>query len=74
MALYVEARREQHNRDTALAWQTANLTRAKKLPNLSRLLIVAPDKKAQTLDEQRQMLKILSQRYGGSVRTLRMDG
>ena len=70
IALWVETRREQHNRDMTLAWQTANLTNAKKLPGLERLLVKPPEAKTQSPSEMRAMLQTLSERYGGKVRRL----
>jgi hypothetical protein len=55
----------QHNRDTALAWRTAMLQRAKKIPGLKELLTAK--KGRQSVSEMRDVLEMLSQRYGGKV-------
>ena len=70
VALSVETRRDQHNRDMTLAWQTANLSRAKKLPGLDRFLVKPPSAGAQSVSEMRTMLQRLSARYGGRVRSV----
>ena len=56
-----------------LAWQMANLSHAKKLPPLERLLVREPTA-MHTFDEQRSMLHTLSKRYGGKVRKVTLHG
>lgn len=68
MALWAERMRDQHNRDMVVAWQTANLVRAKKLPSLGRLLVRAPNERQQGAGEMKTILHQLSARYGGKVR------
>jgi hypothetical protein len=46
----------ERNRDVALAWHTAALTRTEKLPKLERLLISVGKKKPQTVDQMKQAL------------------
>jgi hypothetical protein len=74
IVVWGERERLRHNHEMTLAWQMANLTRAKKLPDLRRLLIAAPNEKAQSFTEQRTMLETLSARYGGKVRKVTLHG
>lgn len=63
----------QHARDReiVLAWNTAALSRAKKLPALKTLLAQS-HQKVQTMGEQRAMLALLSERYGIPLRKTRL--
>jgi hypothetical protein len=69
VVIWAEQQRASHNRDMTLAWQTANLTNAKKLPSLERLLVKSPEERVQTTGDMKAMLFELSKRYGGKVRT-----
>jgi len=57
-----------------LAWQMANLSNAKKLPALDRLLVKPASEHTQSFSEQRSMLTALSKRYGGRVRRMALNG
>lgn len=70
LVLWAETKRSEHNRDMTLAWQIANLTNAKKLPALDRLLAKPPQERVQSMSEMKAMLHTLSQRYGGKVRVM----
>lgn len=74
VAIWVERQRTQHNRDMTLAWQVANLTNAKKLPSLERVLVKSPSERAQSAGDMKSVLYELSKRYGGDVRKVPMDG
>jgi len=74
VVIWSERERYRHNRDTTLAWQTANYTRAKKIPDLKRLLVRAQSEQTQSFTEQRTMLETLSARYGGRVRKVHLHG
>lgn len=74
IVVWAETIRITHNRDMTLAWQTANLSHAKKLPPLTKYLVREPNPKTQTFAEQKSMLQMLSKRYGGKVRTVPMHG
>lgn len=74
IVLWVEAKRDQHNRDMTLAWQTANLSKPKKLPPIHKYLLRAPDENTQSFDEQKAMLAKLSKNFGGKVQTVRLYG
>jgi len=74
VVIWAEQQRASHNRDMALAWQTANLTNAKKLPSIERILVKSPEERKQTIGDMRAVLHELSKRYGGKVRTVKMDG
>lgn len=57
------------NRLSTAAWMVANLSRAKKLPDLRKILVGdAAKTKPQTAAQKRQMLHTLSSQFGGSVR------
>lgn len=64
MRLFHERQVESHNRDVRQAWLVAYFTRSKK-PSIEKFLI--GERPAQTMDEQLQVLKVLSKRYGGAV-------
>lgn len=59
-------RQDDQNRDMVLAWHTAALTRAETMPKLDKLLQLPARK--QTLAEQREVLHLLSKRYGIPLR------
>jgi hypothetical protein len=74
VVIWSEKQRNQHNRDMTLAWQVANLTNAKKLPSLDRVLVKSPSERVQSAGEMQSVLHELSKRYGGKVRRVTMDG
>lgn len=59
-------RQDDQNRDMVLAWHTAALTRVEKMPKLEALLQLP--KRRQTLAEQREVIRLLSKRYGIPLR------
>lgn len=59
-------RQDDQNRDMVLAWHTAALTRVEKMPKLETLLQLP--KRRQTLAEQREVIRLLSKRYGIPLR------
>jgi hypothetical protein len=72
--LWVEREAQAHNRMMSLAWTTAGLSRAKKMPPLSKLLVGQTDAAPQSQSELKAMLHTLSGRYGGAVRTVESNG
>jgi predicted lipoprotein len=60
-----ERDKHERHRDMALAWMTAKLQRAEKIPSLQTLL--EDRKERQTVGQMRTVLEQLSQRYGGKV-------
>jgi hypothetical protein len=61
---------DRHHRDVELAWMVARLTRAQTIPALHTLLVRQPQR-PQTVDEQRQVLRMLSAQYGIPLREAR---
>jgi hypothetical protein len=59
-------RRVQH--DIAVAWQTANFTRAAKLPELDKVLAPTNTPSRQTIKQQRSVLEAISKSYGLTLR------
>jgi hypothetical protein len=57
-------RRDEADRDITIAWYVAMLSRQEKVPSLQSLLATSEKQpKVQTRDEQRRMLKHLSEYY-----------
>jgi hypothetical protein len=65
----MRVRREAHNRNIALAWSIAKLSRAERVPPLQRLLELAPAERTQTPLQQRTMLSGLADQYGLKLTT-----
>lgn len=60
---------DEHARDLRLAWQYANLARARKLPPLRDLLArIRPSSRQQTPQEQLSVLHTISARLGVQAR------
>lgn len=71
--LWAERERKAHNDRVKQAWNTAMFQRAEK-PKLNNYLWLLPSEKAQSFDDQKAMLVKLSQRYGGKIRTVKLNG
>ena len=70
-------RREEasQNHVAMTAWLVAKLSRAKDVPSLKRLLVgEAATTRRQTMEEQREMLQVLSGLFGGPVRKVQPHG
>lgn len=67
--LWLERKIDAHNDAMRLAWRTADLFHARKMPELQTLLI-GPDsvRRPQTKQEQLAMMHQLSGLFGGKVR------
>lgn len=60
------------NRDVTVAWLTAAFERQKKLPELHSLLTIRSTRERPTIEQQRSMLTMLSERYGFPMRKTRL--
>jgi hypothetical protein len=63
------ARDAEHNRDAALAWRIEMLHRAKRVPDLKKLLVTGT-RRAQTMAEQLDIVRALSVHYNMPMRRL----
>lgn len=72
-AAAVNRARDEHDRGVVMAWQTANLTRAEKLPDL-RTLLARTQSGRQTHDEMRAQLESLSRLTGFPLRKVVSGG
>lgn len=57
----------QHNNRAWLAWNVAALMRAKRMPRLQTLMIKRRDRRKQSWQEQRDIVKILNAAFDGTV-------
>jgi hypothetical protein len=64
-----ERLRDEDQRDLYVAWHIAFFQRQERLPNLDRVIDIgtARSQRAQPIDEQRLMLQILYDVYGGTL-------
>jgi hypothetical protein len=69
LAIAKQQRVDAFNRDVALAWRTANYSRAKRLPALRDELHAVT---VQTPDESLTMLQAISARYGLPLKRVRL--
>lgn len=67
-----DRQRHEMNRGLVSAWQSAALSRQKKLPGLMSLLDRGP-KKVQSYDEMRSAMEQVAQQWGLKARVLKRD-
>lgn len=63
---------EEQERDVALAWYTANLVRAQKIPSLKELLRQLRPQRKQTRREQHAIVHQLSAQLGKPLKRVRL--
>lgn len=63
-------RRDEHERDVALAWHTAMLERQKSIPSLQLLLQPKGERRGQSPEQMRITLGIIAEVYGFKLRTV----
>jgi len=59
--------RDEHNARAWIAWTTAALTRAKKMPKLERLMVKDHSRRRQTAAEQYEIVKAWNAALGGTT-------
>lgn len=67
-----ERQYDEYDRSVTLAWQIANLSNARKLPELKTLFARrGGGMKKQTVGQQKKVLQMLSAQYGLTMRPLK---